>query len=886
MRKIRAQLIIAIAVTCFGASVALACGGNFVWQLLDNRAVTLETMPVDTRSFAYAEAHLFPSPNDKLTAKETDYPNQARNDFLAEAVAHAEVEDLASDQAEVVHQMRAEASGDSAFSKGAMLPAAVRLYAAGAVDFHKGNSAKAIRRFHAIFDLPASDRRDREVWAAFMLGRLYGSEGDITKSSRSFELTRRLANSGAPDPLGLGVASFGEEARLHLKRAEALQKSKKMSPQQRQEYGREIAAAVRLYAEQAAHGSTIGIDSLRRVIDEVSDDDAAVAASICDPIVQQLLVTRTLDAAAWASHDPDGYQGSTPTSQISTLVRSVQKCGSGNLIGADRLAAIAYHDGDYQLAHRLAIQTTTPLALWVQARLAMQKGDVGEAAKYYAAASKAFPSSGDTRASDEGAKALLVGENSVLTLSRGEYVDALEQLYPYAANFWGDVAYIAERVLTVDELKTFVDAHKDKPLNPAVSLDDLPGFSSNPNDYGSTEALTQFWFPDGRGPADRLRDLLARRLVRAHRYQEALRYLPPPVGWTNVGSMVPHEALAPMPGTTITRLVIPRDVARLVVSEGPFAMGLPNIAAHINQLQQLLRQIPQQPPADSNRPPFGGPPSRYAPWAMVVKGRRFLMLRPTPEGGTVAYVQALNEAQVAKSEVDRSRAWYTAATLAADFKSGNKIMGTEGPPDNYAEPFLSDSGVGQSDLRADDSFVTDGERHRFNASALKPNLRYHYLFVGVDEAIHAADLLPPRSQAFAAVLCNAASWIADGTSCPVSASDLRRTRLGSEAPVDKSIRKANEWQTGYEPARVDLTCQLYQRYLKEGAVVPWAKYFGRGCPDPDFDSAVHFVQDQKIREARRDARISHHRRVTALKLALILACWGLGTWWFVRHRYA
>src|SRR6202167_5814411 len=225
MRSVRLQMIAACIAALFGASMALACSAVFPWQLLDNRANTLDTMPVDTRSFAYAEAHLFPLPNDKLIAEETDYPDQ---DGMAEAV-HAEVAGLASDQADVVQLMRAEASGDSAFNKGEVLPAAVRLYTAGAVDFHKGDSAKAIARFQAILDLPANERRDREVWAAFMLGRLYGSKNDIAEASKSFAATRELANNGAPDPLGLGVASFGEEARLHLKRAQALQKSKNVS---------------------------------------------------------------------------------------------------------------------------------------------------------------------------------------------------------------------------------------------------------------------------------------------------------------------------------------------------------------------------------------------------------------------------------------------------------------------------------------------------------------------------------------------------------------------------------------------------------------------------------------------------------------------------------
>ena len=68
--------------------------------------------------------------------------------------------------------MRAETSGDLANDEGELLPASVRLYTAGAVDFHKGDTSKAISRFEEILDLPANERRDREVWAAYMLGRL------------------------------------------------------------------------------------------------------------------------------------------------------------------------------------------------------------------------------------------------------------------------------------------------------------------------------------------------------------------------------------------------------------------------------------------------------------------------------------------------------------------------------------------------------------------------------------------------------------------------------------------------------------------------------------------------------------------------------------------
>ena len=817
MRNIKRQLIAACVIASFGASVAIACIPEFGWQLLDNRAATLDKMPVAERSFAWSEAHVVPSPKDKLMVVENDDSDEP------EAVTHAEVTGLSSDQAEVVRQMRLETTGDSAFNRGALLPASVRLYTAGAVDFHNGDSAKAIRRFKTILDLPASERRDREVWAAYMLGRLYGGKGDIAEASKSFALTRELVNSGAPDPLGLGVASFGEEARLHLKRAEALQKAKKMSAKQRREYGDEIAAAVRLYAEQAAHGSTIGIDSLRQVVDEVRDDDATVAASICDPMVQQLLVTRTLDGEADASNDRD------TSSQISRLVTSVQKCGSGNVTAADRLAAIAYRDGDYQLAHSLAIQMTTPLAMWVQARLAMQKGDVAEAAKYYAAASKAFPSSGDTSASDTAARTLLVGENGVLTLSRGEYVDALEQLYPYSPTYWGDVAYIAERVLTVDELKTFVDTHEDTQFHPAVSVDSQSTPSADSDEPATSEPGDS---QNGPGPADQLRDLLARRLVRTGRYQEALNYAPA------------LEVKSPTSAAVPT--VSPRGAA-FAVSQAP-----------------------------------SGPTSGAVP--KPTRRRHSDLLSEPPNDAIAEYVQALNDANTARSNVDRARGWYRAAVLAGNFKSGNKIMGTEGAPDYFVEPALP-GGSGPFALRADDRFVTDGERQRYKASAPQPNLRYHYIFVGADNAVHAAALLPPRSQAFAAVLCNATSWITDGMSCPVSAADLRRSPFGSETPIDESIREANTRQGGYEPVREALTCQLYQRYLKGGAVVPSATDFGQDCPDPDFDSAIHFVQAQEIREARRRTQMIHHRWTVLFQLALVALCLGASTWWFLRHRY-
>jgi hypothetical protein len=141
-----------------------------------------------------------------------------------------------------------------------------------------------------------------------------------------------------------------------------------------------------------------------------------------------------------------------------------------------------------------------------------------------------------------------------------------------------------------------------------------------------------------------------------------------------------------------------------------------------------------------------------------------------------------------------------------------EIMGTEADPDYAIYDGAYDTGLGQSDPKG--AFATAEERKRFLASKPKPDLRYHYRYIAVDEVNRAADLLPPRTQAFAAVLCAGTGWM---------------------------------MSTPGEDARVKA---LYRRYVKEGPYVPWAKTFGHNCAKPDFAGAVSFERMKPFREAR------------------------------------
>lgn len=239
---------------------------------------------------------------------------------------------------------------------------------------------------------------------------------------------------------------------------------------------------------------------------------------------------------------------------------------------------------------------------------------------------------------------------------------------------------MAERVLTIDELKGFVDKHVPAPATPLKPV--------NPDDYNG-QPLT---------PEVQLRELLARRLMRAGRPQEAMAYF-----------------------------------------------DIPN-----------YRQVAQQ------------------------------------------YADTLKTAQDKSADkLARAKAYYQAATLLRS--QGLVFTGYEMTPD-YAIYDAGYSYLGDAfDTRElkHKSWISSAEAARAKAALPPQDNRFlHYRWQAVDLAQQAADLLPPKSQAYAAVLCNAAGWV------------IKRDAKTGRA--------------------------LYQRYINNGTRYAWANKFGYDCPAPDF----------------------------------------------------
>jgi hypothetical protein len=708
--------VLLAALFAVAASPVLACGPDFPVTLLDRREWVMNGMPEGV--FDFEVARLLVKPADALAVVEWDSWEDT-----TELRAKAEAQGLDASAAAAIGAMRAAGNVDEALGLAADLPRDVALYTAGALAWSQQDFATALEYFQAVSALPVGERPHRGLWASFMEGRAYALNGDSAAAVEAFERTRALARAGASDPLGLAVASLGEQARVQRATGDA-------------------ASAVRLYAEQAARGSASGRNSLLFVARDAVADPAAVDSLLADELGTRLLLAYLYSRYnELIEPDPDNeYPSYDAPADGPRLIALLDRIAAAPKIpDPDRLAAIAYRAGRFEQAGKLAERAQTPLAAWVRAKLALRSGQLDIAAAAYAEAAKGFPPAeevwGEVPFGAEyydreqiKPRCRVQGEAGTLALSRGDYLQALEMLYAAADVYWADAAYIAERVVSAEELRAFVDrVVGSAPTAPVTNAEEE-------------------YLPANRSV--QIRALLARRLLREGELEASLAY-------------------------------------------------------------------------------FDNPETRE-------QAQRYVAAR---------------KATGAFTRVGQARAWFEAAEVAR--WHGLQIMGFEGDPDYHSwggdydlnSPITWDEDYNpvynaRSDLKIEGPWTSDDERQRVAASRAQPLERFHYRMVAAAHAGKAADVLPPRSQAFAAVLCEGTRWLID------------------RQPEDAQ--------------------KIYQRYLREGPYVPWGASFGRECPAPDFAKVEGQIRAQWLHQAGRVALFT-------VPVALLL---GVGVWWQRRRRRA
>ena len=650
MLRISTLLLLAASLC---AADARACGPAFPNRLLLDRSGTLDSLPIG--SFEFEMRRLLVDPKDRLV------PVEFGNNEPESGAAPT-------------------ASSDAANARVAPI------YQEGANAFRNGELDAAREKFAEVLALPESAQGDWGLAAEFSIGRLERTQGHAGASKAAFRHVRVRVLAGLADPQGLGAASFGEEARLELEAGDP-------------------AAAIALYGEQASRGSSSGMISLDVVFGDLIKSENGLDAALVNPLVRRLL-----PAYLNARHE------SLTPEQFEHLIASLERAGAPAMEGLDRLAAALYRAGSYALAGKLAERSDAALAWWVRAKLALRSGDQTSAAAAYARAATAFPLEEDwgyregenagPAEEDSGRgfspRCRVEGESGVLALSRGDYALALEQLFAAADQYWEDAAHVAERVLSVDELRSFVDAHV-----PSVGV--VESGSLTVGSFGT--------------PAQNLRALLGRRLLRAGRYEEA--------------------------------------------------------------------------------------PAYFADPAISVAARRYADARLAAQKG---------------DQIARAEALFTAASIAR--ANGMELLGFELDPDYFVYGGSYDPGSSghfdadynwideeRKDTDIGTSLIGVDEPVRLRASQAIPLKRYHYRYIAADLAGQAADQLPSRSQAYAAVLCAATGWV-----------------------------------KGRDPL---LGESLWRRYVRSGPYVPWAAEFGDHCEAPDFDSAARRLRAEKIAEIKR-----------------------------------
>ncbi len=732
MKLVIKQSALACAVL---AGSALACGPDFPMELTSYRQETLYGLVEG--NFYYEAAQLVDRPKTLLpvdpkmgsmttAVAENEYRDDARRKL--ETKGYSAVQIIAFDQA------RASASAKDALALAASLPKAHQHYIAGAIAFQGRDYAAAREQFQAVIDLGKANN-DRLLWAHYMMAQtIYWQDGPTESALAQFTTLRNLATTGLADPHGLALTSLGEQARWHLLQINAAGESTPASTH--------LLQAIQLYAEQAAieqqhlelwqreQAQTRGVDHFAGGLSEFAGSGKAsllvmarrltknaeeLQSTIDQPIVQQLMVSylfarapeangilRIVDGVPeedaenyeeWAvSHDSAGVDNKFVTSPLIDKLAAAIGNAKPAPRGTDRLAAVLYRAGQFEKAQQFAQSTDTGVAHWVLAKLALRAGDQKRATSEYAKAAKAFPDQASwvefgSWQNTTGA-CRVNAESATLALSQGDFVQALQLFHAAGGEFWNDLAIVAERVVSVDELKGFVDQHTKAAPIPTAKLD---------ADGNPTYALPS--------NDQRLRALLGRRLLRTGKLDAAPAYFDDPA------------------------------------------------------LQQAAKR----------------------------------------------YAQALNLAEKLDG-VKKAEALFDAAQLARH--SGIDILAAELAPD-----FNIYAGEYAYDVEVPYTLTMPEEAKRQAQNATVPNKRFSYRYRAIQHTEAAAALVPARSQAYAAMMCEATRWII--------------------------YRDENEG------------ARLYQQYLKNGAYVPWGGAFGQACPKPDFARAQAMVDRQQWQQQKR-----------------------------------
>jgi tetratricopeptide (TPR) repeat protein len=334
---------------------------------------------------------------------------------------------------------------DIAFPIPVGIPEEFSDYLRGLLWDHDGRTDDARAMWRKITALPADARRYRGPWALYMLGRSY-LDTDPAKAIDYFQKTREAIGDG-PDRLSLASSSLGWEGRAALNQ------------------GRYCDAA-NLYLQQAWTGDPSGVASLQHCLRALLHQTG--------PIREQLLndprLRRAMTAFVLCDGGPFCEITNEDSAEFAPWLNDVRQHGTADPDEIDRLAWTAWRQNNLEAARKWAGRgrSNSPVNRLIRAKLALHEKDV-ETAITLLESVRNFNADlpGPMRSVLEMAegpqlpmlRAVATADLEAICLARGQYTQSLSMLIDDDGGHstYDDVYYIADRLLTVDELRSYVD---------------------------------------------------------------------------------------------------------------------------------------------------------------------------------------------------------------------------------------------------------------------------------------------------------------------------------------------------------------------------------------------------------------------------------------------
>jgi len=389
------------------------------------------------------------------------------------------------------------------------IPDEFSLYLEGAVHYYLGDWTSARESWEAVLDLPARDRQYRSTWATFMLGKIL-MYPEPEKSADMFRMVRDMARDGYSDSLGLAHSTWLWEARAELVR-------------------KNYTFVINRYMDIYSEGDVSVLIPLRTAIRNLIVNDPQLLPDIAtDDLARKVIGIYIV------CHTSPGFERWAPSvypEQAELWLDAIEDAGIVDAETIDLLAWASYQSGRIDLARRWLgrLETDNGLTLWLRAKLELRDGNLESAIEYLEEARDAFPTPEVWIGSNAGwmldipffddtttvPYAQVQQELGAIHLRLDNFTDALDSFL--RSGSWWDAAYIAERVLTPDELKAYVDENWPGP----VTESDGMWWSWPTGEYDTyQDSMADFQesLPWG------IRYILARRLTRIGRWQEAREY--------------------------------------------------------------------------------------------------------------------------------------------------------------------------------------------------------------------------------------------------------------------------------------------------------------------------------------------------------------------------